>query len=245
MGRVCGVAAVVALAALGGCGMGREEAVERVREDGPISRVDVELDGGDVAIDATDGEGASGTITLRWRESAPEIVHYVEDGVLHVLGRCDPYAEPCLLDVKLSVPASAAVSVQTREGNVRVAGVRGDVDVGTGAGDFEGHDIPGSLFVESDRGGIFADGLSGMFVDARTAEGDIDLRLRERPARLVARTGDGDVSVVVPRGAYRIAADAPRGDLDVGAAVLPDPAADAVLVLETESGDVTIRATGQ
>lgn len=243
MGRVGGVAAVAALVAVGGCGTGREEAVERLREAGPIARVDVELDGGDVAIDATDGEGASGTITLRWSDIAPEVVHYVEDGVLHVLGRCDPYAGPCLLDVKLSVPASAAVSVQTREGNVRVAGVRGDVEVGTGAGDFEGHDIPGSLFVESDGGSIVADGLSGLFVDARTAEGDIDLRTRSRPARLVARTGNGDVSVVVPKGAYRIAADAPRGELDVGAAIQPDPAADAVLVVGTESGDVTIRAT--
>jgi len=227
-----------------GClGLGREEMKEHVRADGPVVRVEIDLDGGTIDLRGSAGPDASGTIRSRWSESAPEIVHYVEDGVLRILGRCDPYAGPCLLDVNISVPASAAVGIVTGGGDVRVRGFTGDVEVMTGDGAVEAHDIGGSLFVENDTGSIRGDALSGAYVDARTGEGDVELRMDARPVRLVGRTGDGDVVLVVPAGDYRVETDAPRGELAVGASVRDDPAAEGVLSGASARGDVSIRST--
>lgn len=247
MVRAGWVAAGVLLWSGTGClSLGREEATERIREEGPIVRVDIELDGGTVGIVGTaSGVGASGVVVSRWADTPPEIVHYVEDGVLHILGRCENYSGPCLLEVELTVPDNANVGIVTGDGDVTVRGIEGDVEIVTGGGAIEAHELGGTFFVETELGDIVADGLGGVLVDARTGGGDVDLRMTAAPQRLVGRTQDGDITLVVPPGSYRVEAEAPKGELDLAASIVDDPAASSVIVAETANGDVTIQGRGQ
>ncbi len=243
MARAGWVAAAVALLSGTGClSLGREEATERIREDGPIMRIDVELDAGNVQIVGTgDGVGASGTVTSRWSDTPPEIVHYVEDGVLHVLGRCEAYASPCVVEVTLAVPTAANIGVQTGIGDVAVRGVGGDVEIGTGDGNIEANQVGGTFFAETDSGDILAEGLRGTLVDGRSGGGDVELRMTATPMRLVGRTTDGDVTIVVPPGSYRVESETPKGELQLSASILDDPSATSVIVAETDNGDVVIQ----
>jgi hypothetical protein len=242
MGHPRWVATMGALACFGGGCLGRDEATERIEEPGPILRVDIELDAGAVTIAGAAGAGASGSVSTRWAHEAPDVVHYVEDDVLHVLVRCEPFAAPCLVDVTLTVPADANVTVVTGLGDVLVRGVAGDVEVVSADGAIEGHALGGAFFAETEAGDIVADGLGGTLVDARTGAGLVDLRLAAAPMRLVARTESGDVLLQVPAGPYRIDADVPKGELDIGAAIVEDPSSPSVVVAESGNGDVVIRA---
>jgi hypothetical protein len=225
----------------GGClGFGREEASERVQADGPIDRVDIDLDAGEVMLVGHEGEGVLGTVTSRWTDQPPEVVHYVQDGVLHVLGRCDAYAVPCLVDVSLTVPPGADVRVDTDVGSVTVRAIDGDVEVSTLDGDVEARAIGGGLFVESGGGDIRGEELTGALVDARTMDGDVSLSLTTAPSRVVGRTASGDVHIRVPDGTYRVEADAQGGEVEIASAILQDTSADAVIVAESASGDVHV-----
>lgn len=237
------VAAAAAVLVGSGClAGGREESTERVRDDGPISRVDVELDAGNVEIvGAPDFLGVNGTVTSRWmQDDAPEVVHYVQDGVLHVLGRCASPDAPCLLDASLTVPIGANVSIDTGMGDVITRAISGDVEISVADGDIEGHQIGGTFFVETEQGDILGDGLSGSLIDARTGAGDVEMQITGSPIRLVGRSMDGDVVLNVPPGSYRIDADTPQGDLEISSQVVDDPGASSVIIAETDNGDVRI-----
>ncbi|MFN7143820.1 MAG: hypothetical protein ACK4YP_08605, partial [Myxococcota bacterium] len=221
---------------------GREESSERVRDDGPISRIDVELDAGNVEIvGAPDFLGVNGTVTSRWmNDDAPEVVHYVQDGVLHVLGRCATPDAPCILDVSLTVPMDANVSIDTGMGDVITRAITGDVEISVADGNIEGHQIGGTFFVETEQGDILGDGLTGTLIDARTGAGDVEMQITGSPIRVVGRSGNGDIVLNVPPGSYRIDADTPQGDLEVSSQVVDDPGAASAIIAETDNGDVRI-----
>jgi hypothetical protein len=227
---------------LSGClGFGQDRGSERIQEEGPISRIELDLDAGAVELTAVpDLAGANGTISSRWTDVAPEIVHYVEKGVLHVIARCAESAIACRVDVTAQVPATSNVGVDTRRGAVTVTGVQGDVEVNTGDGDLQLDNDDGSLVVDTRNGDISGEGLTSTLVDARTGQGDIDLELLSMPLRIDARTDDGDVTIAVPAGAYRVEADAANGDVSLSEMVKEDAAAKNVIVAETQHGDVDI-----
>jgi DUF4097 and DUF4098 domain-containing protein YvlB len=239
IGRI-GVGAL-ALFATGCLTYGREAGTETVSESEAITRVEIDIDAGDVSIaTARNTPGARGAVDSRWSDAAPEVLHYVSDGVLHVIGRCDALAIACRTDVTLEVAADVSVGAQTAMGDIDISGVTGDVDAGTEDGDIALHDIRGTLFVESGSGAIAGDQLAGTIVDARTRSGDVELEVTGAPQRIVARTDAGDVNLLVPAGAYRIQADAPAGDLVLGETVRDDATAQAVIVADTRNGDVRI-----
>lgn len=220
---------------------GRERGTESIQETGPITRIEVDLDAGDVAItSAGGGAGARGTVELRWSESAPEVLHYIQDGVLHIIGRCDTFALTCRTDVTLDVAAEVSVGVSTGLGGMVVSGVNGDVEGATENGPIELHDIGGFVFVEAGNGSITGDGLTGSVIDARTDGGTVELHVTSKPERLVARTGSGDVNLVVPAGPYRIQAAAPSGDLILGDLLQSDATSESVIVARSQNGNIRI-----
>ncbi|MDP2308206.1 MAG: DUF4097 family beta strand repeat-containing protein [Pseudomonadota bacterium] len=218
---------------------GRERGTESIQETGPITRIEVDLDAGNVTItSAGPSEGAHGAVESRWSEGVPEVLHYVQDGVLHILGRCDTFALTCRTDVTLEVGASVSVGVSTGQGAMAVSGVNGDVEGATNDGPIDLQDLGGVVFVETGNGDISGDGLTGTVIDARTASGTVELHLLNRPERLVARTEGGDVNLLVPAGPYRIQAAAPSGDLVLGALLQDDATSASVIVARTQNGNI-------
>lgn len=229
-------------ALLSGClTYGRERATESIQETGPITRIEVDLDAGNVDItSAGPGEGARGAVESRWSEGAPEVLHYVQDGVLHIIGRCDTFALTCRTDVTLDVGPAVSVGVTTGLGGMVVSGVQGDVEGATDDGAIDLRDIGGVIFVETGNGPITGDGLTGTVIDARSAGGTVELHVLTRPERLVARTESGDVNLLVPAGPYRIQAAAPSGDLVLGALLQEDATSTSVIVARTQNGNIRI-----
>jgi len=231
------------LLATGCLGFGREGGTETLSESEAITRVEIDLDAGDVTITAAgSAPGARGAVESRWNDTAPEVLHYVADGVLHVIGRCDAIAIACRTDVTLEVQANVNVGVKVGTGSLDISGVEGGLDAGTEDGAIALHDLRGTVFVESGAGEIVGDLLDTEIVDARTRSGAVELALVGAPQRIVARTDEGDVNLLVPAGAYRIQADAPTGDFVLGDTVRDDATATAVIVAETHNGDVRIEA---
>jgi hypothetical protein len=220
---------------------GRERATESIQETGPITRIEVDLDAGNVAItSAGAGAGARGTVEMRWSEAAPEVLHYVQDGVLHILGRCDTFALTCRTDVTIEVGADVSVGVSSGLGGMVVSGVNGDVEGATEDGPIELHDIGGVVFVETGNGAIMGDGLTGSVIDARSDGGTVELHVMNKPERLVARTETGDVNLLVPAGPYRVQAAAPSGDLILGVMIQEDATSESVIVARTQNGNIRI-----
>ncbi|MDP2313268.1 MAG: DUF4097 family beta strand repeat-containing protein [Pseudomonadota bacterium] len=220
---------------------GGQRGTENIQDPGPISRIEIDIDAGSVDITSARGEvGARGAVASRWGEAAPEVLHYVSDGVLHVVGRCDSFNLACRTDVTLEVGPEVSVGVNTGQGTVRVTGLSGDVEVATDDGDIELYDVVGIVFVETGLGAVTGEGLAGKLIDARSEGGAIVLQVTAQPDRLVARTESGDIHLVVPNGAYRLQAEAPNGDLLLGNAVQNDATASSVIVARTQNGNVRI-----
>lgn len=226
----------------GGClTYGRERATESIQEPGPIVRIEIDLDAGDVTIASTGAsEGVRGSVESRWSEGTPEVLHYVQEGVLHIIGRCDTFALTCRTDVMLEVDASVGVGVSTGRGAMVVSGVNGDVEGVIDDGPIDLMDVGGVVFVETGNGAIRGSGLTGAVIDARTDSGTVELHLLTRPERLVARTEAGDVNLLVPAGTYRIQAAAPSGELVLGDDLQDDAASAFVIVAQTQNGNIRI-----
>ncbi len=236
-------ASLALLALMTGCltGGGRDQGTETIQEAGPISRIELDLDIGSVTVVAAPAtEGARGTVESRWGDVPPEVLHYVADGVLHVLGRCDALVVACRTDVTLQVPSSASIGITTGVGTVRVEGVSGDVEAVTEDGAIDLDRVGGVVFVETGNGDITGKDLGGAIVDARTDDGTIEISTTTAPERLVAHTEGGDVNLMVPAGSYRVEAKAPNGDLVLGEAIQSDATATSVISARTNNGNIRI-----
>lgn len=229
-----------------GCAAGQERGTETIDEAGPIERIEVDLDAGHVDITSAGvGEGARGVVDSRWSEGAPEVLHYVQDGVLYILGRCGSLELTCRTDVTLDVSPDTSIGVSTQRGEITVRGVTGDVEGAVDDGNIALQNIGGVVFVETGTGNITADGLRGTIIDARTERGTVEMRVYSRPLRLVARTESGDVNLTVPTGAYRIQTEAPSGDLILGQQIEQDATSTSVIVARTRNGDIRIEGGQQ
>ncbi len=239
MGEGLWVAACVGLA---GClWFGQDRGSARVLEVGPITRVEIDLDAGKVELSGSGTEvGAAGTVDSRWADSPPEIVHYLEDGVLHVIGRCSEVVVACRVDVTLVVPAGADIGVHTGLGDVTVRGSLGDVEAQTDFGDLVLEDDAGGILVEAGSGDITGTGIFSENVSARTGEGEVAIELLTAPIRADLRTDRGDIALVVPAGSYRIEADAGNGDVVIARSLTHDASAPNVLVARTQNGDISL-----
>lgn len=217
---VAGVVAVLMLAGCGGAGPEqREQGTEPV--DGSVGRVEVDSDAGDVRL--VTGEASSVARELRWTGDAKPVVEQrVEGDVLRVTARCpDADGERCQAGLTITVPAASSSRVDLGAGGIEVAGLTGDQDVRTGAGDVRGTGIgPGA-------------------VTARSDAGDVDLTLAKPAPDVAAESSAGDVDIRVPAGpVYTVESETTAGDARVD---VPDtPGADHRITARTTAGDVAV-----
>ena len=139
-------------------------------------------------------------------------------------------------DVELDGVASADVSADS--GDVKIRNVAGAVTAKADSGDVELNGIGQDVMAQADSGNITGDGLRGK-VGAQVSSGSVKLRL-DVAQDVVARADSGNVELTVPQDRYRVEGATDSGSRDIG--VTTDSAATKLLRVDSDSGDVTVRA---
>lgn len=155
---------------------------ERVAVDsaGPVSRIVIADSGSDIRVtgDAA-ATTATGQAVVQWKGKGgkrPALRQSVADGVLTLTkdcssGGCGP------IDITLTVPAGVSVRATTSDGDIRLSGVTGAVDL------------------TSSNGSIDADRLGSADASFHTTDGSIDASFAGAPARIAAHTTNGSVTI--------------------------------------------------
>lgn len=246
------VAIAVALGGLAGLpapGRAQSFPFSRAVDAGTSPAVTIETLGGQVDVSAGDGPVAvEGTVVVRlgWNvpadapalaravAAAPPIA--VTDGDVRLTLPADTRSRAAvLIHWRVRVPTMARVTVRTRSGEVRLAGLGAPARVRSGSGLVTAHAVRGGVAVEGQSGAIALDGLAGD-VHVRTGSGDVR----------IAMAGAGAVDVATRSSAIDVqgASSGLRAVSGSGAIeVAGSPGAD--WFLETSSSRITIRTPGQ
>ena len=146
----------------------------------------------------------------------------------------------CDVRYDLRVPASVALQVRSGNGEVRVGGMTGDLDLRTSNGAITTDGARAGLRLRNSNGPITATGLHTDAVEATTSNAGITLSFLVAPRRVDARSDNGGVRIVVPRqgGPYRVDADTSNGRSRVD--VPTDPDAPSTITARTSNADLTI-----
>lgn len=214
-----------------------------------VDRIALDTGGGDVAIRVGDVDEVTVVERFSYRWSEPGEAHSVSDGALEL----DGCAMWCRVDHEVVVPRALAVGgeigsgtlavdgassadVEAGSGTLRLSDIAGDVQVDVGSGTAEFTGIGGKVTADAGSGSLVGRDLRGG-VEADAGSGRIDLELAEA-ADVTASVGSGDVRVVVPDGDYRVEGDTGSGVRELG--IGSDPDAPHTLMLDSNSGDVTL-----
>ena len=192
---------------------------------GPLLRVEIDVGKGDVQILG----GGRSDVHVRKTERfayghSPRERLNLEGGVLKIGSQCASLiVGTCSADYELAVPDNVALTIRTTDGDVRLDGYRGSVDVAT------------------TRGRIAINRFCGFLLQATAGRGDIEVDTECASERLDLRSDSGNVTAAVPRGRYRIDADTNGGRVVLRGVVAADDALWEIQAL-SGSGDVTIVA---
>jgi DUF4097 and DUF4098 domain-containing protein YvlB len=153
--------------------------------------------------------------------------------------------------LEVFVPRKSILHVSSDDGQLRVEGVSGQINLRTGDGSIEVSDSEGALQVNTGDGHIRISKFDGQ-VDARTGDGAISLE--GKFAELTARTGDGSITLAVPADAnFTVETDAEEVNnegLNVSEDIAPSPRlkrwrvgrGGQVFVLSTGDGRIVLRS---
>ncbi|MCE0762825.1 hypothetical protein LWC35_07850 [Pseudonocardia kujensis] len=235
MGRwgVRAAAGVLAAAAtVAGCGVGTgQTARDGAALDPSVTEIRIDNQAGGITVVGDGGASLERTVTYRGATpTGPS--HHLEGGVL-VLGSC---GDDCAAEYTVHVPAGLPVTGGTQAGGLTLTQV-GPVDVATEAGGITLDGVTGPARARTGNGTITGRTLRDGDVLAQTRNGDVTLGL-VTPASVRAESQRGDITVVVPRATYRVTAHTDLGEMSLR--VPDEPAADRVLDLRTEVGDVVL-----
>lgn len=240
----------------------------RTVDPGGADRLAVDVDRGDVTLRAGDGPEMAVEYVKKSSSVQADLskLHFRatrSDGTVHL--RSEWRGGDSLLggrpqvDVDATVPPALSVDrIETSVGDLSITGVSGDVDLQSSTGDVIARDVAGRVAAETSTGDVevFAPRSIG---DLRTDTGDVraDVPTIEGETEVTAETGDVVVHVASSLDADLVArtetgevhldgvslSDHDRTDEVVGSTVrgsLGDGGPQ--LLLETETGDVTVRA---
>jgi len=184
------LAPLVLLALLASCAaaLGVSDALGRsartvVRAPGPLQRVVVATDAGDVRVRAVPQERrVEVRRAARWLLAQPRVEQVLRGDTLEVRARCTVLAAlgPCATDLEVLVPSGVDVAAATDGGEVRASGLGGRIDL-SARGDVEGRE------------------LRPLVARARSRAGTVRLAFRNAPLQ-VEVAGAGDAVLRVPRG---------------------------------------------
>jgi hypothetical protein len=220
-----------------------ETSVQTYAIDGTVREIVVTSESGDVRLTAG-GPRVEIRETQRYVSQRPKLGRELRDGVLRIDSHCDRFVLRCSADLRVSVPAGVAVSVDADSGDVHAdeVDVRG-AHLRSDSGDID-LELLGSqslVWAHTDSGRVAVSAPDADAIDAQSDSGDIRVDAAGDVARVVAHTDSGDVSVSVPAGRYAVDAATDSGDVEVEG-VSRDDGAPRTIQARTDSGDVAVRA---
>ncbi|WP_433608865.1 hypothetical protein ACQP2P_36695 [Dactylosporangium sp. CA-139114] len=192
--RVLTPAAAVLLA-LGACGS-PSQSPDKATKDGPeqtatnafevkdaVSVVEVDSEGGAVAIKAGNGATIKVTETMKFKSDKPGRKQNVDGGEL-ILGSGGCPKNDCSISYEIEMPSTLSVRLDSSGGRIELHGLTGLIDV------------------QSDGGGVNGEGLAPPEFNARTGGGPVDLKVTQAPDRIDIDSGGGNVNLRLTSDGY-------------------------------------------
>jgi hypothetical protein len=218
--------------------------VDRVSTFTPVAgRFVVDTDTGDVALrPSADGQVHVRTV-VRHGLGAPELIEESTPAGLRLDVDCnDGIATRCDVQYTVEVPAAFEVVIGGSVGDVTASGLSGPLTVDRASGDIAVFDLTGPLDLRTSTGEITADDLRTEVLRAETDSGDVRLELLAAPQSVEVSTAVGKVDLAVPVDtAYRTEVGTVVGEVSLLVPV--DPASARALRIDSDTGNVTVRAS--
>jgi DUF4097 and DUF4098 domain-containing protein YvlB len=231
------ILAIAAISGLSGCA--ENSYSESFDLDGPIDRVVVDVDTGDVDLRPGSGQGGRVDVEMTCRTAVPQIDVFLSGSTLHVSMDAGNGASACDGSFEIVVPGLADVDLRTGSGDIAVEGTSGEAELLTYDGDIRVDGLSGSLELSAVSGAINATALESGECGLTVGAGDVEASFATVPELVDIEVGAGDATVNVPASVYRIEADSDAGEVLVSGLV-EQQAADNEIWIAVTSGDINI-----
>jgi hypothetical protein len=231
------ILAVAAVTCLAGCV--ESTFSESFEFDGPIDRVVVAVDTGDISLRAGGDQGGLVEVEVSCRTAVPPVDVYMDGTTLHVAMDAGHGASACEAGFTLSVPGLADADLRTGSGDVTVEAFGGDVEALTYDGGIDITDLSGSLDLTAASGDVRAAGLTGSDCTITVGAGRVEASFDAVPALVDVEVTSGNAALNVPSSTYLVEAEADDGQVEVSGLVEQPSAASEIWVAVT-TGDINI-----
>lgn len=212
---------------------------ESYRFDGPIDRVVVEVDAGDVELRANDGKGGLVDVELSCRTAVPPVDVFLDGTTLHVILDAGNGASACDGAFEIAVPGQADADLRTGSGDIAVEAVDGDLEALTYDGDIFLKDLAGAMDLTAVSGDVTATGLESTDCTIAAGAGRVEATFESVPTSVDVEIANGNAVLKVPSSTYRIEAEVEDGQVEVSGLV-EQPAADSEIWVAVATGDINI-----
>lgn len=212
---------------------------------GPVHEIVVRSDSGDVRLIRGAGKGVQVRETQHYVFKRPKLSRDLTSGVLTLDGHCDGLALNCSADLRVTVPAGIAVTVDADSGNVDADEITvSDADLKSDSGnvDAELSGRQGLVWAHTDSGNVGVLAASAQAIDAQSDSGNVKVEAAVPARRVAADTDSGNVEVTVPAGEYAVDTDTDSGDVDLDQRISRNDRAPRSIDAKTDSGSVKVRA---
>jgi hypothetical protein len=206
------------------------------------SRLEVDIDHGQVLLTAGTGDRVQVRRTVRDADRAPRVEERADAQGASLQSRCPAWSgRACSIRYEVAVPAGYAIDVASSTGRVEVHGLTVEkLRIEGSSGSTHLENVKGSVEIHSLSGSITGArlGLSEFVAQVGSGRTSVDFALP--PDRVSATTGSGAVTIRVPAGdgPYRVTAHSGSGEEEVQ--VPTDPASPHHIDVSSSSGDVAV-----
>ena len=243
--------------ALPACMLHAESRIETITISDPVVGVITNLDSADLTITGVAAQGAEVVQSLHWATGEPEVSAYTRNGILYIDAYCPPDQLTCKIELDVTVPDTAWLDLDSRQGSITASRIHAQLIASTGAGDISVQDTTGTVRLEAGKGNLSVTGATGDldlfsgagdiqgrqlsvgWLTAESSSGDIRIDTTTVPDRLGLFTGSGDVQAQVPSGAYAVDVDTGSGDIDISGITMQNAAAQQITI-QTGAGDIRL-----
>jgi Putative adhesin len=209
----------------------------------PITGVTIDVSSGDITVVRRTGVDTMVTTSGVHGLTYPTDDEHVVGQTLVIRSSCGSmlFNDRCSRNYVLQLQSGVAVTADSAQGDVKVAGTDHSVSVHSDQGDVTITGASGTVQASSGQGGVTISGSAATSVSANSGQGDVVVELTSSPNRVTASSGQGDVTVALPKGpnSYRVQASSGQGN--VSNTVDNNPASGRVVTATSGQGDVTVR----
>ncbi|MFD8316110.1 DUF4097 family beta strand repeat-containing protein [Kitasatospora purpeofusca] len=176
--------------------------------------------------------------TGSYQGTAPDVTVTSVGGEVLVRTECGTV---CSLQLRVTVPAGLAASVESAAGEITASGLGGALDLTSRSGAISVVGSAGPLALRSDSGSVTVTGSRSPGVRISTGNGTVRAAFAAPPTGVEITTGDGGADLSVPGGAeYSIDARSTAGTPpQINLPVVRD--ATRTITVRTAAGAITIR----